>query len=210
MSGNDPNVERYDPDLWTDEFAFLNQPGQAEIQSDLFYDYRTNVDAYPKWQAWMREKQPRLLVLWGKYDLFRASRSRRPIAATCRRPKSTFSMRAISRSTPRQTRSRHWSGALSALHEPPSVLHAEVLRRGALFGPAIGTRLRRTTKAAYLGCGRPVPVLNDCSFLHYGSIFRSIGEYFLSFSIFATMQQRKKSGLCNPLSCEEMVGGARI
>jgi pimeloyl-ACP methyl ester carboxylesterase len=67
--GNDPNVERYDPDLWTDEFAFLTQPGQAEIQSDLFYDYRTNVDAYPQWQAWMREKQPRLLVLWGKYDL---------------------------------------------------------------------------------------------------------------------------------------------
>ncbi len=25
--GNDPNVDRYDPDLWTDEFAFLNQPG---------------------------------------------------------------------------------------------------------------------------------------------------------------------------------------
>src|SRR5882724_11007861 len=45
--GNDPNVERYDPDLWTDEFYFLNQPGQADIQSDLFYDYRTNVDAYP-------------------------------------------------------------------------------------------------------------------------------------------------------------------
>ena len=67
--GSDPNVERYDPDLWTDEFAFLNQPGQADIQSDLFYDYRTNVDAYPKWQAWMRERQPRLLVLWGKYDL---------------------------------------------------------------------------------------------------------------------------------------------
>lgn len=66
--GTDPNVERYDPDLWTDEFAFLSQPSQAEIQSDLFYDYRTNVDAYPKWQAWMREKQPRLLVLWGKYE----------------------------------------------------------------------------------------------------------------------------------------------
>jgi pimeloyl-ACP methyl ester carboxylesterase len=67
--GNDPNVERYDPDLWTDEFYFLNQPGQGQIQSDLFYDYRTNVDAYPKWQAWMHEKQPRLLVIWGKYDL---------------------------------------------------------------------------------------------------------------------------------------------
>jgi len=67
--GNDPNVARYDPDLWTDEFRFLNAPGQADIQSDLFYDYRTNVDAYPTWQAWMRDKQPRLLVIWGKYDL---------------------------------------------------------------------------------------------------------------------------------------------
>jgi pimeloyl-ACP methyl ester carboxylesterase len=67
--GNDPHVERYDPDLWTDEFAFLNQPGQADIQSDLFYDYRTNVEAYPKWQSWMRGKQPRLLVLWCKYDV---------------------------------------------------------------------------------------------------------------------------------------------
>ena len=67
--GNDPNVERYNPDLWTDEFYFLSQPGQAEIQSDLFYDYRTNVDAYPAWQAWMRENHPRLLVIWGQYEL---------------------------------------------------------------------------------------------------------------------------------------------
>jgi len=67
--GNDPNPEKYDPDLWTDEYAFLNKPGQADIQSDLFYDYRTNVAAYPAWQAWMQKTQPRLLVLWGKYDL---------------------------------------------------------------------------------------------------------------------------------------------
>ena len=67
--GNDPNVERYDPDLWTDEFAFLNQPGQTDIQSDLFYDYRTNVEAYPRWQAWMRATQPRLLVIWGRHDM---------------------------------------------------------------------------------------------------------------------------------------------
>jgi pimeloyl-ACP methyl ester carboxylesterase len=67
--GSDPNVERYDPDLWTDEFAFLSQTGQDDIQSDLFYDYRKNVEEYPAWQAWMRENQPRLLVVWGKYDL---------------------------------------------------------------------------------------------------------------------------------------------
>jgi pimeloyl-ACP methyl ester carboxylesterase len=67
--GNDPQVDRYDPDLWTDEFRFLNQPGQADIQSDLFYDYQSNVASYPKWREWMRKTQPRLLVLWGKYEL---------------------------------------------------------------------------------------------------------------------------------------------
>ncbi len=67
--GDDPNVELYDPDLWADEYAFLNSHGQAQIQSDLFYDYRTNVANYPKWQAWMQKTQPRLLVIWGKHDL---------------------------------------------------------------------------------------------------------------------------------------------
>ncbi len=67
--GSDPVIERYDPDLWTDEFAFLSQPGQADIQTELFYDYRTNVESYPRWQAWMRARQPRLLVLWGRHDL---------------------------------------------------------------------------------------------------------------------------------------------
>jgi pimeloyl-ACP methyl ester carboxylesterase len=67
--GDDPKIELYDPDLWTDEYAFLSAPGQAQIQSDLFYDYRTNVEAYPKWKAWMQKTQPRLLVLWGKHDL---------------------------------------------------------------------------------------------------------------------------------------------
>ncbi len=67
--GDDPNTELYDPDLWTDEYAFLNAPGQAQIQSDLFYDYRTNVNAYPAWQAWMQKTQPKLLIIWGKHDL---------------------------------------------------------------------------------------------------------------------------------------------
>lgn len=67
--GASPYPERYDPDLWTDEYAFLNRPGQAAIQSDLFYDYRTNVESYPRWQAYLRERRPRTLVLWGRYDM---------------------------------------------------------------------------------------------------------------------------------------------
>ncbi|TGP13044.1 alpha/beta hydrolase, partial [Mesorhizobium sp. M2D.F.Ca.ET.233.01.1.1] len=38
------------------------------IQTDLFYDYRTNLQAYPRWQAWLREHRPPMLVTWGKYD----------------------------------------------------------------------------------------------------------------------------------------------
>ncbi len=58
----------YDPDLWTDAFAFLSRPGQGDTQMDLFYDYRTNVGSYPAWQEWLRRHQPPLLVLWGRFD----------------------------------------------------------------------------------------------------------------------------------------------
>jgi len=66
--GSNPNPETLDPDRWTDEFAFLSRPGEEEIQLDLFYDYRTNVAAYPVWDAWLRQHQPATLVIWGKYD----------------------------------------------------------------------------------------------------------------------------------------------
>jgi pimeloyl-ACP methyl ester carboxylesterase len=66
--GSSPNVENFDPDLWTDEFTFLGRPGEADIQTDLFYDYRTNVASYPAWQAWLRQHHPATLVIWGKYD----------------------------------------------------------------------------------------------------------------------------------------------
>jgi pimeloyl-ACP methyl ester carboxylesterase len=66
--GSSPRPERYDPDTWTDEYAFLSRPGQADIQATLFLDYRTNVASYPRWQKWLRETRPAMLVVWGKYD----------------------------------------------------------------------------------------------------------------------------------------------
>lgn len=66
--GHTPRPERYDPDAWHDEFAFLSSPGQIDIQTELFYDYRTNVERYPQWQQYMREHQPPMLVVWGRHD----------------------------------------------------------------------------------------------------------------------------------------------
>jgi pimeloyl-ACP methyl ester carboxylesterase len=66
--GTTPHPERVNPDTWMDEYAFLTRPGETQVQLDLFYDYQTNVASYPRWQQWLRDHQPRLLVLWGTYD----------------------------------------------------------------------------------------------------------------------------------------------
>ncbi|QWT22630.1 alpha/beta hydrolase [Bacillus sp. NP157] len=63
-----PHPERYNPDTWVDEFAFLNRPGESDIQRALLYDYRTNVASYPTWQAYFRKHTPPTLVVWGRYD----------------------------------------------------------------------------------------------------------------------------------------------
>ena len=62
--------ELLDPACWTLDQHFLDQPGRAQAQLDLFYDYRTNVESYPAWQAYLREKRPPTLVVWGKNDPF--------------------------------------------------------------------------------------------------------------------------------------------
>ncbi|XLZ69910.1 alpha/beta hydrolase [Massilia sp. SR12] len=67
--GSDPHVEAYDPDLWMDEYAYLNRPGQARIQAELIFDYQHNLAAYPAWQAWLRQRQLPTLVVWGRHDL---------------------------------------------------------------------------------------------------------------------------------------------
>ncbi|MDB6172146.1 MAG: alpha/beta hydrolase fold family protein [Chthoniobacteraceae bacterium] len=66
--GTTPHPECLNPDTWVDEYYFLNRPGQSDIQLDLFYDYQSNLKSYPAWQQWLRDHQPPLLVLWGRYD----------------------------------------------------------------------------------------------------------------------------------------------
>ena len=63
---NDPSL--VSPDTWTIDQALLDRPGNAEIQLDLFYDYRTNIPLYPQWQAYFRQHKPPTLVVWGKND----------------------------------------------------------------------------------------------------------------------------------------------
>ena len=50
--------------------ALLEQPGNKEIQLDLFLDYASNVKLYPNFQKYFRSAQPPLLAIWGKNDPF--------------------------------------------------------------------------------------------------------------------------------------------
>ena len=56
------------PDAWTVDQARLDRAGNAEIQLDLLYDYRTNIPLYPQWQAYFRARKPPMLIVWGKND----------------------------------------------------------------------------------------------------------------------------------------------
>jgi pimeloyl-ACP methyl ester carboxylesterase len=59
---------RVDPDAWLHDQALLDRPGNAEIQLDLFYDYRTNVALYPQFQSFFRTRKPPTLIVWGAND----------------------------------------------------------------------------------------------------------------------------------------------
>jgi hypothetical protein len=89
---------------------------QPEIQSDLFYDYRTKMDSYPKWQAWMREKPPRLLVIWVSTICRSFSANRSAIGKTGQTLKFTFLMPASSPSIRLQMKSMHGWEVYGRLH----------------------------------------------------------------------------------------------
>lgn len=66
----DDQLERLAPDNWTLDWAQLSRAGNADVQIELFGDYRTNVLLYPQFQRYLRTNRPPTLVLWGCNDPF--------------------------------------------------------------------------------------------------------------------------------------------
>jgi pimeloyl-ACP methyl ester carboxylesterase len=58
------------PEGWLLDQHFLDQPGRKQAQLALAYDYKSNLAAYPSWQAWLREHRPPTLIVWGTGDPF--------------------------------------------------------------------------------------------------------------------------------------------
>jgi pimeloyl-ACP methyl ester carboxylesterase len=62
--------QRVSPDGYTLDDHYLARDGNAEIQLDLFGDYKSNVALYPSFQEYFRNHRPRLLAVWGRNDPF--------------------------------------------------------------------------------------------------------------------------------------------
>jgi pimeloyl-ACP methyl ester carboxylesterase len=62
------DVRHISPDAWTVDQAYLDRPGNKEIQLEMLYSYGTNPGRYPAWQAYFRKHQPPMLIAWGKND----------------------------------------------------------------------------------------------------------------------------------------------
>ena len=58
------------PESYTLDSALLARPSNDEIQLDLFLDYASNVELYPRFQDYFRSKRVPLLAAWGKNDPF--------------------------------------------------------------------------------------------------------------------------------------------
>lgn len=65
-----PDGAAVSPDGQTLDNHYLARPGAAEIQLDLFGDYRSNVALYPAFQQYFSTHQPPLLAVWGANDPF--------------------------------------------------------------------------------------------------------------------------------------------
>jgi pimeloyl-ACP methyl ester carboxylesterase len=56
------------PDYWAmDAYAF-SIPSCRIFMSRLFMNVTTNIPHYPKWNAYLRDRQPKALIVWGQND----------------------------------------------------------------------------------------------------------------------------------------------
>jgi len=65
-----PDATAVSPDGYSLDNHYLGRPGVAEVQLDLFGDYKSNVALYPRFQEYLRTHRPPLLAAWGRNDPF--------------------------------------------------------------------------------------------------------------------------------------------
>lgn len=65
-----PDSASVSPDGSSLDNFYLSRPAADEVQLDLFGDYKSNIELYPKFQDYFRTHKPPFLAVWGKHDPF--------------------------------------------------------------------------------------------------------------------------------------------
>ena len=72
-----PDPPTVSPDAWMSDLQSLQRPGNVEVQLQLFRDYLSNVELYPRLHAYLRRSRVPLLAVWGRNDeIFAAAGAR--------------------------------------------------------------------------------------------------------------------------------------
>jgi pimeloyl-ACP methyl ester carboxylesterase len=62
--------ELIDPEQALADQSVIDRPGRKEYMEALLWDYQNNPPVYASWQAWLRDRRPALLAIWGRNDPF--------------------------------------------------------------------------------------------------------------------------------------------
>ena len=61
-------AERIPPDLWNLHWPLMNTPVRRDLSVRLMEGLKSNLDWFPRYQAYLREHQPPTLIVWGPQD----------------------------------------------------------------------------------------------------------------------------------------------
>ncbi len=69
-------AERISPDLWKLHWALMDEP-RRQIAVDVIAGLRENVAWFPRYQQYLRDRQPPTLIVWGPQDGYMPEKSAR-------------------------------------------------------------------------------------------------------------------------------------
>jgi len=55
---NSCDPSKISPDNWVIDQAYMDRPGNKEIQLSILYNAKRNLDVYADWQEYFRKQQP--------------------------------------------------------------------------------------------------------------------------------------------------------
>jgi pimeloyl-ACP methyl ester carboxylesterase len=70
-------ARRIPPDLWKLHWPLMNTPKRREIMVSLMENLKENLEWFPRYQSYLRERQPPTLIVWGPQDGFMPEESGR-------------------------------------------------------------------------------------------------------------------------------------